>query len=298
MKVGIKLNAPIREVRWKDIREMALAAEAAGFDSLWSEDHQWGPRRGGDPWEVWSVLAALAAITERVDLGPIVASTNFHSPVILARKAAAVQEISGGRLIFGVGAGSLLAEYPALGLPIDHQVSRFEESFEIMRRLFAGERFTYEGRYYQLTDTWLANVPAQPMRWMIGSLGPRMLGITLPHVDGWNTHWSDDGVWNSADGFRQRNEMVDERCREAGRDPGSVWRSVEIYVALDGAHGLPVDLPEQFARIEGTDAAAAALAAHDEAGADLVQVLVDPQTPAAVEQLAEAVDRYRTALPK
>jgi alkanesulfonate monooxygenase SsuD/methylene tetrahydromethanopterin reductase-like flavin-dependent oxidoreductase (luciferase family) len=294
MKVGIKLNAPIRDVRWDVIRDMALAAESAGFDSLWSEDHQWGPRDGGDPWEVWSVLSALAAITERVDLGPIVASTNFHGPLILARKAAAVQEFSGGRLILGVGAGSGLREYPKAGLPIDHQVSRFEESFEIMRRLFAGERFSYEGRYYRLEDTWLTNIPQQEMRWMVGSLGPRMLGITLPHVDGWNTHWGDDGFWNRPEGFAQHSAMLDERCEAFGRDPRTVWRSAEIYVALSGAHGLPVDLPEQFRPIRGSsDEIAEGLAGFADAGADLVQVLVDPQTPAAVEELAEAVAAFR-----
>jgi alkanesulfonate monooxygenase SsuD/methylene tetrahydromethanopterin reductase-like flavin-dependent oxidoreductase (luciferase family) len=296
MKVGVKLNAPIREVRWSDIRDMALTAEAAGFDSLWTEDHQWGPRRGGDPWEAWSVLSALAAITRRVELGPIVASTNFHAPGILARKAAAVQEISGGRLILGIGAGSAPVEYPMLGLPIDHPVSRFEESFEIMRRLFAGERFAYAGRFHTLAETWLANAPEEPMRWMIGSQGPRMLRLTLPHVEGWNTHWSEPGCWNRPEGFAAHSRAVDERCAEVGVDPTGVWRSVEIYVAVDGAHGLPVDLPDEFIPIRGSaDEIAASLAAFDEAGADLVQVLIDPQTPAAVELLAEAVNRYRGA---
>jgi alkanesulfonate monooxygenase SsuD/methylene tetrahydromethanopterin reductase-like flavin-dependent oxidoreductase (luciferase family) len=299
-KVGIKLNAPIRQVRWADIRDMALAAEQAGFDSLWSEDHQFGPRTyraasrtrvGGDPWEVWSVLAALAAITKRVRLGPIVASTNFYSPLLLARKAAAVQEFSGGRLVFGVGAGSLPAEYPKAGLPIDRPVSRFEESFEVVRRLFAGERFSYDGTYVQLSDTWLSTMPEQPIEWMVGSLGPRMLRITLPHVDGWNTHWGDHEFWNQPGRLRQLNGWFDERCSEAGRDPSTIWRSAEVYVQVDGAHGLPVDLPDDFVPVRG-DAAALAeqLAAFGEAGADLVQVLVDPQTPVAVEQLARAVE--------
>jgi alkanesulfonate monooxygenase SsuD/methylene tetrahydromethanopterin reductase-like flavin-dependent oxidoreductase (luciferase family) len=291
MKVGVKLNAPIRQVRWADIRDMALAAEQAGFDSLWSEDHQFGPRRGGDPWEVWSVLSALAAVTRRVRLAPIVASTNFYSPVILARKAAAVQEISGGRLVFGVGAGSLPDEYPMLGLPFDHPVSRFEESFEVMRRLFAGECFSYEGKYVRLEDTWLSTMPEQPIEWMVGSQGPRVLGITLPHVQGWNVHWTDREGWNEVARFAATNALIDERCRAVGRDPSTLWRSVEVYVQLDGAHGLPIDMPDDFQPITGDAAAiAAALAAHADAGADLVQVLVDPQTPAAVEQLARAVE--------
>lgn len=291
MKVGVKLNAPIREVRWADIRDMALAAEQAGFDSLWSEDHQFGPRRGGDPWEVWSVLAALAAITRRVRLAPIVASTNFYSPVILARKAAAVQEISGGRLVFGIGAGSLPDEYPMLGLPFDHPVGRFEESIEVMRRLFAGERFSFDGTYVRLSDTWLSTMPEQPIEWMVGSQGPRVLSITLPHVDGWNVHWTDREGWNDAARFAATNELIDERCRALGRDPRTLWRSVEVYVQVDGAHGLPIDTPDDLRPITGDAAAIAqALAAHGDAGADLVQVLIDPQTPAAVEQLARAME--------
>jgi len=294
MKVGIKLNAPIREVRWGAIRDMATAAEEAGFDSLWTEDHQFGPRDGGDPWEAWSVLSALAAVTRRVDLGPIVASTNFHSPVILARKAAAVQEISGGRLIFGIGAGSAPEEYPMVGLPGDHAVSRFEESYAIMRRLFAGERFDYHGEHHTLAETWLSTVPEQPMRWMVGSLRPRMLGVTLPTVDGWNTHWSGPDFENRAEGFRRLNAMIDERCAEVGREPSEVWRSAEVYVAVDGAHGLPLEMPDTFRVIRGSaDDIAQELAAFDEAGADLLQILIDPQSSAAVEQLAEAVERYR-----
>jgi alkanesulfonate monooxygenase SsuD/methylene tetrahydromethanopterin reductase-like flavin-dependent oxidoreductase (luciferase family) len=291
VKVGVKLNAPITDLPWSQVRAMALAADQLGFDSIWSEDHQFGPPRGGDPWEVWTTLAALAEVTERVRLGPIVASTNFYSPLVLARKAATVQAISGGRLVFGVGAGSLPAEYPKAGLPFDHPVSRFEEAFEVMRRLFAGERFSYEGRYHRLEDTWLATVPDQPIEWMVGSQGRRMLGITLPHVQGWNTHWSEEGCWNRPEGFAHHNEAVTARCLELGLDPSSIWRSVEVYVAVEGARGLPVDLPPEFRAIEG-DAAhiAEQLAAFGEAGADLVQVLVDPQTPAGLEQLARAVE--------
>ncbi|HUG48360.1 MAG TPA: LLM class flavin-dependent oxidoreductase [Candidatus Limnocylindria bacterium] len=288
--VGIKLNAPIVDVRWSDIRDMARVADDGPFHSLWSEDHQFGPRRGGDPWEVWSVLSALAAVTRRVYLGPIVASTNFHSPLILARKAAAVQEVSAGRLIFGLGAGSLPAEYPKAGLPFDHPVSRFEESFAVMRRLFAGERFSFEGSYYRLEDTWLANVSENPIEWMVGSLGPRMLGITLPHVQGWNVHWGDEPFFNRPAGYRQLSDRFTELCQGLGFEPDRYWRSAEIYVKVAGAHGLPVDLPPEFESIGGDAAAIAeSLDAFAEEGVDLLQVLVDPQTAAAVEALAEAV---------
>src|SRR5437870_3613594 len=117
---------------------MARAAEEAGFDSIWLGDHL--PHRGGGPpgggaWDVWTQLAALAAVTERVGLGPLVACTAFHPPGILARMAASVDEVSGGRLVLGIGAGWNEAEFRAFGIPYDRRVSRFEEAFGLVRGL-------------------------------------------------------------------------------------------------------------------------------------------------------------------
>ena len=122
MKIGVQLPEVERDVRWTEIRDIALTAEDAGFDSIWVGDHllfradDAASSRG--PWEAWSMLAALAATTRRVQLGPLVASTSFHSPAMLAKKAATVDEISGGRLILGLGAGWNKAEYEAFGFPL------------------------------------------------------------------------------------------------------------------------------------------------------------------------------------
>ena len=99
------------------------------------------------PWDVWTTLAALAASTERVRLGPLVASTAFHPPGLVARMAAAIDEVSGGRFVLGLGTGWNETEFRAFGIPFDDKVSRFEEAFTIIRRLLAGERVTFEGRY-------------------------------------------------------------------------------------------------------------------------------------------------------
>src|SRR5436189_5222938 len=138
LRVGIQLPEVEREVRWPELRSMARAAEQAGFDSLWVGDHllyrdDERPPRG--PWEAWSVLAALAAVTSRIQLGPLVASTSFHNPAMLAKKAATIDEISGGRLTLGLGAGWNETEYRAFGFPFDRRVSRFEEAFTIIRTL-------------------------------------------------------------------------------------------------------------------------------------------------------------------
>ncbi|MDX1689995.1 MAG: LLM class flavin-dependent oxidoreductase [Acidimicrobiia bacterium] len=314
MKVGIKVNAPVQAISWTGIRDMAQAAEAGGLDSVWSEDHHFEPY--GGPWDVWSVLAALAAVTDRVELGPIVASTNYYpSPVILARKAAAVHEISGGRLILGLGAGSGDFEYAKLGLPFDHPVGRFEEAFEIVRRLLAGERFDYDGRFHRLEDTWLSPVhrlgeaSAEELGWldddwatqpvepldiplMAGSLGPRMLGIVLPHVAGWNVHWGDRIFWNRPEAFPDVAERIAEHAEGAGVDPGSLWSSAEIFMEFDGARGLPVPVPDDLAALP---ADVETLQRCAEAGIDHLIVLVDPQTPAAVERLADVVQGFRGA---
>jgi alkanesulfonate monooxygenase SsuD/methylene tetrahydromethanopterin reductase-like flavin-dependent oxidoreductase (luciferase family) len=141
-----------RDVRWPEYAAMAAAAEEVGFDSIWVGDHMLyraddRPERG--PWDAWSVLAALAAVTRRVQLGPLVACTGFHPPGVIARMAAAVDEISGGRFVLGLGCGWNAGEFAAFGIPYDHRVARFEEAFAIVRGLLAGERVTFEGRYWQ-----------------------------------------------------------------------------------------------------------------------------------------------------
>ncbi len=142
------------ELSFAELITMARLAEDAGFDSIWLGDHLLydlpdGPR---GPWEVWTSLAALAAVTERVELGPLVASTSFHAPAMLAKMAATVDAISGGRLILGLGAGWNQREYTAFGFPYDYRVSRFAEAFTIIRTLLADGSIDLHGKYYQVAD--------------------------------------------------------------------------------------------------------------------------------------------------
>ncbi|HET7141824.1 MAG TPA: LLM class flavin-dependent oxidoreductase, partial [Candidatus Limnocylindria bacterium] len=138
LKIGVQLPEVEYVVRWPELRAMALTAERIGLDSVWVGDHllyRWPDAEPRGPWEAWSTLAALAAVTERVELGPLVAATSFHNPGMLAKMAATIDEISGGRLILGLGAGWNETEYRAFGVPYDHRVSRFEEAFAIIRGL-------------------------------------------------------------------------------------------------------------------------------------------------------------------
>jgi probable F420-dependent oxidoreductase len=285
-RVGIQFPEVERDVRWPEYVAMAHAAEESGFDSIWLGDHHLyrgdgRPERG--PWEAWTLLAGLAAVTRQVKLGPLVACAGFHPPAILAKMAATVDEVSGGRLVLGMGAGWNRTEFDAFGLRFDHRASRFEEAFEIVRRLLAGERVTLHGSYHRVDDAVLLPTPARRPTLMVGSGGERMLSITLPHVDVWNTWF--DWYGNTPDGFAARNAEIDGAATRAGRDPREIRRSACVHVVLDrGANERSID-PES-PPLEGTpDRIAEGLSEMAEAGADEVILVVTPITERSIREL-------------
>jgi alkanesulfonate monooxygenase SsuD/methylene tetrahydromethanopterin reductase-like flavin-dependent oxidoreductase (luciferase family) len=275
MRVGVQLPEVERVVRRDELAAMARAAEDGDFDSIWIGDHllyrgDGRPERG--PWDCWATLAWLAGVTERVTLGPLVACTAFHPPGILARQAAAVDELSGGRLVAALGAGWNEAEFRAYGLPFDRHVSRFEEAFTIVRRLLAGERVTFDGRYHSVRDAVLLPAPARRPKLMVGANKPRMLAITLPHVDAWNTWFTHYG--NTPDGFAEHNTYVSRAAERAGRDPAQVERSACVLVAVERGAG---ERPRDVAAVPA-DGLRAHLAALEQAGADEAILVLDPIT--------------------
>jgi alkanesulfonate monooxygenase SsuD/methylene tetrahydromethanopterin reductase-like flavin-dependent oxidoreductase (luciferase family) len=285
MRFGVQLPEVEREVRWPEIAAMARAAEETGFDSIWLGDHllyRGGGRPDRGPWDAWTQLAALAALTHRVDIGPLVASTAFHPPGALARMAASIDELSGGRFIFGIGAGWNEAEFRAFGLPFDRLASRFAESFEIVRRLLAGEIVTFSGNFHRVEDAVLLPPPTRRVPLMVGSNGTRVLAATLPHVDAWNTWYSSYG--NTVEGFAARNAEIDAACARAGRDPRAVRRSACVLVAVGGGGERPHDAaPVPAERL------AAHLKALADAGLDEAILVVDPITERSVRELARRV---------
>ena len=290
MRVGVQLPEVEREVRGSELLAMARAAEESGFDSIWVGDHLLyrgdGLRERG-PWEAWTLLAALAASTERIDLGPLVACAAFHPPGVLAKMAATVDELSGGRLILGLGAGWNDAEFRAFGLPHDRLVSRFEEAFAIIRGLLDGERVTLSGRFWQADDAVLLPAPARRPRLMVGSNGPRMLGLTLPHVDAWNTWYEDYG--NDAERFAPLNARISAAARDAGRAPEEITRSACAFVVLDrDAPERPVT-PEAPPLEGSTEQIAARLRELGEAGADEVILVVSPITERSIRRLGDVI---------
>ncbi|MFZ9629997.1 MAG: LLM class flavin-dependent oxidoreductase [Ilumatobacteraceae bacterium] len=298
VSIGVQLPEVERRVPWPELIAMARTAEAVGFDSLWLGDHLLydlpdGTPRG--PWEVWTSLAALAAATDRILLGPLVASLGFHDPAMLAKMAATVDGISGGRLVLGVGAGWNEREYRAFGLPFDHRVDRFEESFGIVRRLLAGETVDHVGRHYRVERCLIDPPPVRPggPPLMVGSIGPRMLGITLPHVRMWNVWFSQYG--NTPDGLRRVVDRVHGQLRAIGRPVDEVEGTACVYVQTPRGGGRTMGDPVMSAPPLTGDASEIAeqLRAMAVPGISHLQLVVDPIDATSIEWLADVLTMVR-----
>ena len=274
MEIGVQLPEVEREVRWPELLEIARMVEARGFASLWLGDHMLyrgdgRPERG--PWDAWTTLAALAAATERVKLGPLVAATAFHVPGLIARMAASIDEISGGRFVLGLGTGWNETEFDAFGIPFDRKVSRFEEAFEIVRRLLAGERVTFAGAFYSVRDAVLLPPPARRVPVMVGGHGPRLLAAALPHADAWNAWYAWYG--NTPEGFAELSAGI------------GVRKSACVLVTVDGGRGerSADDNPVPHGRLAShLDALAAA-------GADEAILVLDPIDAGSVGRVADVL---------
>jgi alkanesulfonate monooxygenase SsuD/methylene tetrahydromethanopterin reductase-like flavin-dependent oxidoreductase (luciferase family) len=191
MKVGLML--PLFEAEaggHANLRAVALAAEASGLDSVWAPDHvnfivEAGMR---GVHECWTTLTAIAALTSRIEIGTMVLALPFRNPALLAKMAAELDAVSGGRLILGVGSGWHEPEFRAFGYPFDHLVSRFAEGLEILVPLLRGERVSFEGRFHRALDAELRPAPLRPggPPILIGAKGPRMMDLTVRHAAFWN----------------------------------------------------------------------------------------------------------------
>ncbi len=298
LKVGVQLPEVEYEARWPDLARMARTAEDIGLDSVWVGDHYLYRHPDGTrgPWEAFTQLAAIAALTSRVEIGPLVASTSFHQPAVLAKMAMTIEEISGGRLILGLGAGWNETEYRAFGFAYDHRISRFEEAFTVIRTLLREGAIDFEGQYYTLRDCELLPRGPRPEGppLLVGSSGPRMLRITLPHVEAWNAWYTTYG--NRPDGIAQQRALVDAGCAEVGRDPDEVERTVAAFVELPGAQGLRVFDRHSAPAISGSpEEIAAVLRRLAAEGIAHVQLVIDPVTPEGVEALAPVLEALDAA---
>ena len=295
LSVGVQLPEVEREVRWDEMRSIAVLAEEIGFDSIWVGDHliyrpENGPPRG--PWEAWSLLAAIAASTNTVEIGPLVAATAFHSPAMLAKKAIAVDEISGGRLVLGLGAGWNRAEFDAFGFPFDHRASRFEEAFHIIRRLVKGDEVDHQGRYYNTDRAEI--LPAGPRQEgppiLIGSQGTRVLKATAPFMDQWNGWYAWYG--NNPNGLPQLLGKLETACAEVGRDSSEIAKTVAVLATLPGGEGRIHGDAENEGKdpLSGSPAEIAGiLGQYADLGIAHVQMVLDPITVESVEWFASVL---------
>jgi alkanesulfonate monooxygenase SsuD/methylene tetrahydromethanopterin reductase-like flavin-dependent oxidoreductase (luciferase family) len=292
LKVGVQLPEVEREVRWPELLDMVRAIEDLGFDSVWVGEHllyRWEDRPARGPWEAWTLLSAIAASTSRIELGPLVACTNFHNPALLAKQAALIDEVSGGRFVLGLGAGWNETEFRAFGFPYDHRIDRFEEAFTIIRTLLRDGAIDFDGRWYQARDCELLPRGPRPdgPPLMIGSIGPRMLRATMAHADSWNAWYND--TQNHPAGIPRLRDLVDEACRDVSRDPAAVERTVAALVRLPGGAGRLQGSAGQAAipPLPGDPAALAdALGGFAREGIDHVQLVVDPITADAIRAVA------------
>lgn len=271
---------------WPLIRDLAVRAEAEGLDSVWLADHLlFRPPDGGalvGMNEAWTLLSALAVVTERVEIAPLVLCASFRSPGMVAKAAVALDEVSGGRLILGVGAGWHDPEYEAFGFPTDHKVSRFEEWVEIVARLVRGETVTFHGRYHSVTDCVLVPPPRRPIPVLIASHKPRMHGLAVKWGDAWNTAW-----YALPDGrFDERVAALEEALAAAGRDPATLERTVGIVVHDPEQGSEPDGENELSGSVEDV---AAALREYERRGFRHAIVLPQPMTERSVERVADAV---------
>ena len=286
--------------RWTDILAMAQRAEALGFDSLWKPDHLLYQLPGEDgeligPWECWSVLSALAAATTRVELGSIVSCVSFRNPALLAKMAETVDEISGGRLILGLGAGWNEVEYRAFGYPFDHRVSRFEEALTIIHGLLRKGQIDFAGRYYQARECVLRPRGPRPHGppILIGSNSPRMLRLAARYADSWNT-WA-TGTNNSVAGIPPLRDVVDAACREEGRDPATLERTATVLIEFPGSvtypPGYPGWRPGAGRPLSGSpEELAEVFRAYAREGIAHLLVWVNPATVAGLEALAPVLE--------
>lgn len=288
MRVGVTVplgygdTAEGRAPTFQETLEFARVAEASGLDSLWVYDHlifRFPPEPEEGLNEAWTTLTALAALVPRVELGALVMCSSFRNAGLLAKMAATLDDLSGGRLILGLGCGWHEPEYGAFGYPFDHLVGRFEEDLAVISRLLRGEEVTTEGTWSRYDRAKLLPPPARRTPTLVASKGERMLRLTAQWSDAWNTAWfgSVDEV------LRTRLRGLEEACAAVGRDPTTLRRTIGLRVHEPGQRGDDA---------RGTDADAAGLAdLFDEleaTGLDDAIIWSLAKTPAALERIAEA----------
>ena len=235
------------------------------------------------------MLSALAACTQRLELGPLVACNSFRNPAILAKMAHTVDEISGGRLVLGVGAGWNQPEYDAFGIPFDHRVDRFEEALQIIKPLLKDGHVDFEGKYYIARDCEITPRSPRPggPPLLIGAGKPRMLHLTVQYADMYNA-----GYMTIPRSLTAPLRALKKACKEVGRDLATLPYTFLISLAYPDLLGWKQ--PKKRGSLSGSvEEIADVLAEYEALGAAHLMFHLRPSTPTAYERLAQAVQLYR-----
>jgi alkanesulfonate monooxygenase SsuD/methylene tetrahydromethanopterin reductase-like flavin-dependent oxidoreductase (luciferase family) len=239
MRIGIAIDShgrasslqrPVHS--WESIKDQALAAEAVGFDAVLIADHFLYHSDNGNVgcWESVALAGALAAATTSIEIGHSVFNAPYRSPALVAKIAESLDEISGGRYILGIGAGNTSdSEYAAFGIQADNRYSRFAEAIEIIHSLLKSGHVDFEGKYWSARDADLVLRGPRPQGppIVIAAWGPKMMRLTARFADVWNG-WVPAGP--SVTAFRPMVKKLEQACEQAGRDPATLRRSLDIQV--------------------------------------------------------------------
>jgi alkanesulfonate monooxygenase SsuD/methylene tetrahydromethanopterin reductase-like flavin-dependent oxidoreductase (luciferase family) len=297
VKIGILLPTAETDsgtiLRYKDIRAAALRAENDRFDSVWIVDHllfEWdGQRRG--IWEGWTLLSALAEATSRIELGTLVMCTAFRNPALLAKMADAVDEVSEGRFILGLGAGWHEPEFTAFGYPFDHLASRFEDALRIIVPLLRTGAVDYQGPYERALAC--VSLPRGPRPEgppiLIGASRPRMLRLTAELADAWNTCWL-----GRAQELPERLAPMHAACAAVARDPATLEVTVgQVVVNPESARIASDDERRERFEFAGPDALAEEWRLFEGHGVGHLIIWPQPYDAGSLNMVTAALRIYR-----
>jgi alkanesulfonate monooxygenase SsuD/methylene tetrahydromethanopterin reductase-like flavin-dependent oxidoreductase (luciferase family) len=242
----------INRTGWPALRDACLAAEGAGWESLWIDDHLLADE--GDPddpkLEGWSTLAGLAVLTPKPRLGLLVGANTFRNPGLTAKLATTLDHVSSGRAVLGLGGGWFEREHDAFGLDFGsgfgERLDRLDESVGLIRRLLDGERVTHDGRFYAMHDALCAPLPVQPrLPILIGGSGPtKTLRTTARYADLWNGYGAPEKI-------AATSEVLRQRCAEVGRPFEDIERTVTVDAVVRDTAKAAESAWAETARIHG-----------------------------------------------
>lgn len=278
---------------WSDTLALAKHAETTGWHGLWYADHFMpnAEDTSGPTSECWTTLAALGATVPRVRIGALVTGNTYRHPAVLAKMAANVDNISGGRCVLGLGAGWQENEHKAYGInfsTLGGRMNRFEEACQVVTGLFANAQTDFSGKYYQLTNAPLAPKPVQqPLPLLIGGGGEqRTLRIAAKYANEWN-------VWGTPEVLARKGAILDQYCQEIGRDPKSIKHSTQGMLVLTDDSAAVERMKASGRPVIGGDGSGvrAIIEQYAEAGVDEV-IIPDFNLGASVEAKMAIMDRF------